>query len=147
MTQSQARSLAFLLGVKPKKAREFTSLDLADAIGRGLSVEAVDRLSALIAPAEPGLRYRIVPKATLARRQRARTRRLSPEESERLARLARIWAFAIEVWGSEDAARRFLARPHPLLRGRLPVVLATETEIGARAVENVLGGLKHGTAV
>jgi uncharacterized protein (DUF2384 family) len=33
-----------------------------------------------------------------------------------------------------------------LLRGRRPIDLA-RTEAGARAVEQVLGGLEHGTAV
>src|ERR671932_817103 len=120
MTATEARSLAALLGIRPRKAQNFTSLDLADAVGRGLSVEAVDRLCAQIAPDDAGLRYRIVPKATLARRQRAASPRLSAEESDRLARLARLWAVALDVWGSPAAAQRFLAEPHPLLDGRVP---------------------------
>jgi putative toxin-antitoxin system antitoxin component (TIGR02293 family) len=90
------------------------------------------------------MRNRIVPKATLMRRQRTPGRRLSSEES---GRVARLWAFALDVWSSPEAARRFLSEPHPLLRNRLPRELAIETEIGARAVENILGGLKYGTAV
>ena len=93
------------------------------------------------------MRNRIVPKATLMRRQRTPGRRLSSEESGRVARLARLWAFALDVWSSPEAARRFLSEPHPLLRNRVPRELAIETEIGARAVENILGGLKYGTAV
>ncbi len=145
MAGIEARSLAALLGVKPKTER-FTSLDLANEVGRGLSVDAVDRLCTIIAPTEPGLRYRIVSKATLARRQRTAKRRLSREESDRLARLARLWAFATDVWGSAAAARRFLSEPHPLLGGRVPRDVATETEIGARAVEELLGRLKYGSA-
>lgn len=145
MAGIEARSLAALLGVKPKTT-SFTSLDLADEIEKGLSVDTLDRLCGLIAPAEPGLRYRIVSKATLARRQRAAKRRLNREESDRLARLARLWAFAVDVWGSEAAARRFLSEPHPLLGGRIPREVATETEIGARAVEELLGRLKYGSA-
>jgi putative toxin-antitoxin system antitoxin component (TIGR02293 family) len=144
MSNVQPRSLALLLGVRPKKAKAFTALDLAKAVRAGLSVDAVDRLCAMIAPAEPALRYRIVPKATLARRTAAR--RLSPEESDRLARLARLWAFASNVWKSDDAAQRFLGEPHPLLGGRIPRELATETEVGARAVEDLLGRLKYGSA-
>jgi len=145
MADIQARSIAALLGVKPK-TQAFTSLDLAEVVGRGLSVHAVDRLCAAIAPAEPGLRYTIVSKATLASRHKTARRRLNREESDRLTRLARLWAFAISVWGSEAAARRFLAEPHPLLGGRVPREVATETEIGARAVEELLGRLKYGSA-
>ena len=145
MSTTQARSVAALLGVRGGKSGHVNPFDLAAAVAKGLSVKAVDRLCTAVAPADPGLRYRIVPKATLARRQR--TRRLSRDESERLARLARIWAFALDVWGSEDAARQFLAKPHPLLAGRIPRDFAAETEIGAREVENLIGGLKYGTAV
>jgi len=142
----RAHELAALLGLYPKKAKQFTSLDLAAAVVRGLPVSAVDRLCVRIAPGDSSLRNRIVPKATLARRQRAQDPRLSSAESDRLARLARLWAFAVEVWGAEPAARRFFAEPHPLLGGRIPRDVATETEIGARTVEEILGRLKFGSA-
>jgi putative toxin-antitoxin system antitoxin component (TIGR02293 family) len=145
MATMEARSLAVLLGLKPRSSL-FTSLDLAEAVGEGLSVKAVDRVCDMIAPFDPSLRYQIVSKATLARRKRSESGRLSPEEGDRLARLARLWAFAVDVWGSEAAARRFLAEPHPLLGGRVPRNVATETEIGARAVEDLLGRLKYGSA-
>jgi putative toxin-antitoxin system antitoxin component (TIGR02293 family) len=137
--------LAALLGVKSRRGRSVDTLDLAKEVGKGLSVETVDRLCTLIAPDDSSLRYRIVPKATLARR--AAGGRLSPEESGRLARIAHLWVFATDVWGSDAAARRFLAESHPMLRGHAPRDLAIESEIGARVVENLLGGLKFGTAV
>jgi putative toxin-antitoxin system antitoxin component (TIGR02293 family) len=62
-------------------------------------------------------------------------------------RLARLWIFATEVWGSDAAAQRFLSEPHPLLRGRTPRELAIESDVGAHAVERLLGGLKFGTTV
>jgi putative toxin-antitoxin system antitoxin component (TIGR02293 family) len=142
----ETRSLAALLGVKPRRGHAVDTLELARRVGKGLSVDAIDRLCKLIAPDDTGFRYRIVPKATLARRQQGNGR-LSPEESDRLARLARLWAVALDVWKSEEATRRFLARPHPLLRNSIPRELVIESEIGARAVENVIGGLKYGTAV
>jgi putative toxin-antitoxin system antitoxin component (TIGR02293 family) len=143
----ETRNLPTLLGFTPKKAQAINSLDLADAVGRGLPVDVVDLIAKLIAPDDSSLRNRIVPKATLMRRQKAAGRRLSAEESNRVARLARLWAFALDVWGTPEAARRFLSQPHPLLRNRVPRDLAIQTEIGARAVENLLGGLKYGTAV
>ncbi|MEA2904332.1 MAG: hypothetical protein QOI12_1719 [Alphaproteobacteria bacterium] len=139
------RSLAALLGLKPKKTQG--PFALADEVSRGLSVEAVDRVCDKIAPDDAGLRHRIIPKATLARRRRAPGRRLTRDESDRVARLARIWELAMDVWKSEDAARRFLGLPHPLLRNRAPREFAIESELGARAVEDLLGGLKYGTAV
>lgn len=138
------RTLALLLGVKPKRAEDLTPFDLADRVGRGLSVDALDRVCAKIAPDDPSFRYRIVPRATLARRQRAAGRRLSRDESDRVARIARIWEFAMDVWKSEDAAHRFLSSPHMLLGGRVPCDFALASELGAREVEDLLGRLKYG---
>jgi putative toxin-antitoxin system antitoxin component (TIGR02293 family) len=147
MSDIAAREVAALLGVKPQaKLRSFTTLDLAEAVARGLRVDAVDRLCGLIAPGEPAVRNRIVPKATFARRQRAPERRLSAEEGDKVVRLARLFAFAADVWGSTAAAQRFFAEPHPLLGGRVPRDVATRTEVGARAVEDLLGRLKYGSA-
>jgi putative toxin-antitoxin system antitoxin component (TIGR02293 family) len=142
----EGRSLAALLGVK-SKGRAADTLDLAREVGKGLSVDALDRLCSLIAPGDSKLRHLIVPKATLARRHRTPHRRLSVDEGNRLTRLARVWALATDVWKSEAQAQRFLGEPHPLLGGRIPRELAAETDIGAREVENLLGGLKYGTAV
>lgn len=145
MTDVQPRSIAALLGIK-SRAGAFSFLDLANEVAKGLSALAVDRVCGMIAPAEPALRYKVVSRATLARRQASATSRLSREESDRVARLARLWTFATDVWGSEQEARRFLAEPHPLLGGRVPRDVAIETEIGARAVEDLLGRLKYGSA-
>ncbi|HEY7296406.1 MAG TPA: antitoxin Xre-like helix-turn-helix domain-containing protein [Xanthobacteraceae bacterium] len=138
------RSLAALLGVHPRKVERLSSFDLADEVRRGLSVDAIDRVSEKVAPDDVNLRHRLVPKATLARRRRTPGRRLSPEESDRVARLARIWELAMDVWKSEPAARRFLARPHPMLAGRVPREFAIESELGAREVENLIGRVKYG---
>jgi putative toxin-antitoxin system antitoxin component (TIGR02293 family) len=146
MAYIEARSLAALLGIKPRRDRLLDSLDLSSAVGKGLSAAAVNRLCRLVAPDDLSFRYRIVPKATLARRLRG-AGRLSPEESNRLSRLASVWAFAMDVWKSEEGAQRFLREPHMLLRNRVPRELAIESDVGARAVENILGGLKYGTAV
>jgi putative toxin-antitoxin system antitoxin component (TIGR02293 family) len=69
---------------------------------------------------------------------------MTPEQEERLTR---VTTFALDVWRSPEAARRFLTQPHMLLRGCVPRELAIESGAGARRVEEILGGLKYGTAV
>ena len=118
-------------------------LSLADAIERGLPSATLTRLVRAIAPDDPNFKYKLIPKATFAR---SKGKRLSPAHSERIARYARIWSAALNVWKSEQEARDFLWRTHPLLDNRLPIQVAA-TEVGARLVEEVLGGLEHGTAV
>src|SRR5581483_5210741 len=75
MAEIPASSIAVLLGIKPKTPA-FSSLDLANEVGRGFSVDAVDRLCRVVAPAVPGFRYQIISKATLSRRNRTAKRRL-----------------------------------------------------------------------
>jgi putative toxin-antitoxin system antitoxin component (TIGR02293 family) len=120
-----------------------SGLDLAEALEKGFPVGALDRICRLIAPDDPTFRNQVIARATLARRKRQK--RLTTEESERVERLARLWAFAREVWGEDAAARRFLNEPHPLLRGRSPLDVA-RTDVGAQMVEDILGRLKYGSA-
>jgi putative toxin-antitoxin system antitoxin component (TIGR02293 family) len=82
---------------------------------------------------------RIVPEATFKRRRE----RLSPDESEKTERLARVVATAQYVWDSDDDAREFLNAPHPMLEGRTPLDVAF-TELGARRVEELLWKLFYG---
>ena len=119
-------------------------LALVDRINDGLPLAAVEAFAAR-AGLEPALRYRIVPKATLAPR-RKRREPLSREESARLARAAKILALAEEVWGSADEARAFLHRPHSMLEDRRPIDVTLDNEFGADLVEGILQRLRFGSA-
>ena len=83
-----------------------------------------------------------IPARTLARRK-GEHKRLSPEESDLVARLARIHDFAVEVFGNHDKARKWLRTPNRALRGHLPLELL-RTDYGARIVESLLGRIAHG---
>lgn len=70
-------------------------------------------------------------------------RRLRPDESDRLYRLARIAARAVEVFGGTEKAARWLHRPNRALGGHPPLGLL-RTDLGSRQVEQVLGRIEHG---
>lgn len=70
----------------------------------------------------------------------------SPIDSDRLARFARVWTLAREVWGNDQDARAFLFNPHMMLEGRPPVDVALATETGTSLVEGLLGRLHYGSA-
>lgn len=143
-----AADIARELGLTAKRRQgDFTSVDLAHAIEDGLPVAALEKVTERIAPTDRSLKYQLVPKATLERRRRSPSRRLSETESERVARLAEVWRQAVAVFGAEDKARHFLLTPHPLLKDARPLELAWRTGVGARAVADLLGGLQYGTAV
>ena len=137
--------VAGMLGIASPR-RGLSPLGMVAMIEKGLPVGALERVSRSVAPADSSFKYQIVARATLARRNRQAGKRLSAEESGRLARLAAIWAMANDVWGGADEARSFLFRQHPLLEGRRPIEVVLGTELGARLVENILGGLKYGLA-
>jgi putative toxin-antitoxin system antitoxin component (TIGR02293 family) len=83
-----------------------------------------------------------IPPRTLTRRQAKG--RLRPEESDRVLRVSTLFDLAVELFeGDADGARRWLSAPQRGLGGEVPLELAS-TEIGARAVETLIGRLEHG---
>jgi putative toxin-antitoxin system antitoxin component (TIGR02293 family) len=72
--------------------------------------------------------------------------RLTPDESEKTERLARVFATALHVWDDAADAREFLHTPHRLLGERSPLDVAM-TELGARRVEELLWQLFYGLPV
>jgi putative toxin-antitoxin system antitoxin component (TIGR02293 family) len=127
---------------------------LMSAVEKGLPLASLDRVVHSVAPADNKFAFRIIARATLARRRKAFAAakdradgRLSAEEGTRLARLAGVWAMALDVWGDEDGARRFMFEAHPLLQGRRPIDVVLENELGRPVVEGILGRLKYGSAV
>jgi putative toxin-antitoxin system antitoxin component (TIGR02293 family) len=75
--------------------------------------------------------------------RRRREGRLARNESDRLYRLARIVALAKHYLGDGETAPEWLRRPNRALGGRSPLGLI-DTEVGARAVENILGRIAFG---
>src|SRR5215212_8970399 len=137
--------VANVLGLRAARKRT-TPFQLIASIEAGLPVEAVDHLARAIAPDDAEFRHRFVPRATLARRRNDPKARLTVGQSDRLARIASIWAHALHVWKDEEAARAFLFRAHPMLEGRRPIDAALGTELGADLVDQILGGLEYGSA-
>jgi putative toxin-antitoxin system antitoxin component (TIGR02293 family) len=82
--------------------------------------------------------YRVVPKPTLERRRKEK-QPLTSAESDRLARIAKVFAFALEVFRDEAKVRSFLDRPHPMLDDKAPLDIALATGPGTDAVINLLG--------
>src|SRR6267143_952582 len=133
----QAATAAELLGVKPKNTE--TTLTLAYSVQKGLPVSALDKFAGRVSPNDVRrITYRVVPKPTLERRRKAK-QLLTTEESDRLARIAKVFAFGLEVFRDEAKVRSFLDRPHPMLDGKTPLEIALKTGPGADAVINLLG--------
>jgi putative toxin-antitoxin system antitoxin component (TIGR02293 family) len=117
-------------------------LELNDAVERGLPKATLRNVARRVysdAAEQRAMMRRVIPEATFKRRRE----RLSPAESERTERLARVVATAEDVWQDRDQARRFLTTPHPEIGGRTPVD-AARTELGARQAEEVMARIVYG---
>lgn len=115
---------------------------LEKAVARGLPKASLVSVAQAVFPDARSRRelvYRVVPEATFKRRRE----RLTPAESERTERLARVVAMAEEVWQDSAGARRFLTTPHAELCGRTPLAAAL-TELGAREAERVMASILYG---
>lgn len=82
-----------------------------------------------------------LPLRTIARRKKEK--KLEPDESDRVVRLARIGAMAAYVLGSEQKASVWLHERNRALGGIAPLDIL-DTDIGIRQVEEVLGRIEHG---
>jgi putative toxin-antitoxin system antitoxin component (TIGR02293 family) len=115
--------------------------DLERAVARGLPKRALRNTVERVLTRNAEVRrvmFRVVPEATFKRRAR-----LSPAESERTERLARVIAAAEYAWNKQEDARAWLTKPHPELGGRNPFETAM-TELGARQVEELVDRLVYG---
>ena len=139
----EPRQTGDVLGGRRVLGRPVTSLiELNDAVERGLPKATLRIVVQHVFPDaadQRAMMYRIVPEATFKRRRE----RLSPAESERTERLARVVAIAEDVWQDRNQARRFLTTPHPEMGGKTPVDAAL-TELGARQAEEVMALIVYG---
>jgi putative toxin-antitoxin system antitoxin component (TIGR02293 family) len=133
---ARAATIESLLGVKA--TRHDTRLALAYSVEHGLPVSALDRLAETIAPEDARFKFRLVPKATLERRRNT-TKRLTPEEGDRVARLAKVFSMAMDIYRDLGKVREFLRRPHLMLDNKAPLDVTLATGPGADAVVNLLG--------
>jgi putative toxin-antitoxin system antitoxin component (TIGR02293 family) len=139
---TQMASIEALLGVAG--ARPASRLALAYSIEGGLPVTALDRLADTVAPDDPRFKFRLIPKATLERRRKSSSQRLTSEEGDRLARLAKVFSFALDIYQETEKAREFLGRPHPMLDGKPPLDVVLGSGPGADLVINLLGRAAYG---
>jgi putative toxin-antitoxin system antitoxin component (TIGR02293 family) len=70
-------------------------------------------------------------------------KRLSPVESDRLYRLARVLAHANRVFENPDESAEWIQTPNAALGKQQPLTLL-DTDIGVQQVDQVLGRIEHG---
>jgi putative toxin-antitoxin system antitoxin component (TIGR02293 family) len=133
-------------GFEPRRVSSPTPIYIEKAVEQGLPRTALRHVAEWLAGGDKAkvsaLEWGVVAKTTLERRRT----RLSPQESERTERVARLSVHARRALGTDAEARAFMTTPHPELDGRSPVE-AARTDLGTRRAEQILNGLEYGLAL
>lgn len=115
---------------------------LVERLRKGFPILEFRLLQDLLRISEEDLgRFLGISPATLHRRKKLG--RLETPESERIVRFARLFGLSAEIFESKEAAREWLKIPNPGTSGETPLSYS-DTEYGAREVENLLGRIDHG---
>jgi putative toxin-antitoxin system antitoxin component (TIGR02293 family) len=85
----------------------------------------------------------VVSPARTLKHRRQRNEPLNLDESDRLARVARLYELAVKVFGDRDKARRWLSKPKQRFQENSPVA-RMRTELGGRSVEEMLIQIDEG---
>lgn len=127
---------------KMKETANFPQTPLVERLRKGFPMLEFRLLQDLLRISEEELgRFLGISAATLHRRKKAG--HLETPESERIVRFARLFGISAEVFESKEAAREWLKTSNPGTAGEAPLSYS-DTEFGAREVENLLGRLDHG---
>ena len=141
--------IAKILGGAEVLEQEINILaDLKRAIERGLPAEAAKQtMDAIGGPDVETMFMSLVFQSPERMKELDRTPiwhgTLTPAESERTERIARIAALAAKALGDEESARVFLTTPHSRLGGAVPLRYLTN-EVGALEVEEILNSVFYG---
>lgn len=117
-----------------------SEVEMLNILNQGLPIEALAVVEKRGILSEAEIKSFIAAR-TLARRKIEK--RLSPEESDLIARVARIYDFTVEVFGDEPKSHKWLRTPNRAMSGHQPLELL-KTDYGARIVESILGRIAHG---
>ncbi len=111
-------------------------------VEKGVPLSALDEFSKYSDIPVKSLLDVVIPARTLKHR-RERKEPLSIDESDRLARVARLYEFTVRVFGNPEKARQWLLTPFDQFQGRSALDLL-RTGAGAQVVEETLYQIDEG---
>jgi putative toxin-antitoxin system antitoxin component (TIGR02293 family) len=140
----ETHAIAEILGGRKVLGKAIrNSDDLAHLVRTGLPAGSVSALAGRLHLANSALSKKLgIPQRTLTRRL-SKSSLLTPAESDRTVRMARVYATAVEMIGDEEKAIEWLGTPNRALGGERPLD-QLDTDTGARMVEDVLGRIAYG---
>lgn len=138
----EAEKVAEVLGGLDTLGRDvYTDLEMADLVMAGLPFKVLEALLSCQALTSDDIAI-IMPRSTYFKHKK-NDESLTPEQSDRAERLARVFASAMVVFRNPEKAARWIRKPNRAMNGRRPVDLV-QTDAGFRTVEATLGRIAHG---
>ena len=129
-------------GRKVLKQKISNAVELHERTRMGLPYKAFDSVRAALRLTREEAATAIgLPERTLVRRKKEK--RFSAPESDKLLRLARLAALAVEILGTEEKASHWMKKINLALGSRSPFTLL-DTDAGAKVVEDVLWQIAYG---
>ena len=136
--KAQTRAAKWLRGGRGT----WSEIELARLVAQGIPTSVLaDVVERSLLTREEVTRL-ILPRRTLAHRKR-RGEHLSPDESDRLARVLHLHDIALRTFDDGEKAGAWLRAPNRALSGEIPLDLVV-TSTGARLVEDALLRIEHG---
>jgi len=121
----------------------WSELELARLIAKGIPTSLLGEVVERGILSRDEITRLILPRRTLAHRKR-RGEHLSPDESDRLARVLHLHRIALETFdGDAEKVSTWLRTPNRAISGEIPLDLIV-TSPGARLVEDALVRIEHG---
>ena len=140
-----AIQIAKLLGGKEVLGRRVANaLELERCEREGFPLNVLDALQDKAVLTAGEVYGWIIPRRTLSHRVRLK-QRLNAEESNRVARVTRIFALASETLGDAARATRWLHRPLRHFGNHTPMEMLI-TDVGTNQMETLLLRIAHGIA-
>jgi putative toxin-antitoxin system antitoxin component (TIGR02293 family) len=140
----QTAAIAEVLGGRKVLGKAISKPDdLARLVREGLPAATVTALARKLDIGNSMLSQKLgIPQRTLTRRLSQRSL-LTPAESDRTVRVARVYANAVEMIGDPEKAIEWLRTPNRALGGERPLD-QLDTDVGAQMVDDVLGRIAYG---
>lgn len=112
-----------------------------ETIRQGIATQVFEQIAIAIGVGKETLARKLNINAQTLRKRKSRM--LSADEAEKSLRVARVFALASEVLGSENKARQWVNDQIPALGGKRPLDLL-DTDLGTQEVMNLLQCIKWG---
>lgn len=130
---------------EPKERPTISNARLAEIVEAGLPVSVADFLRQRTHMSAQKFGH-IVPRGTLQSKRKSADKKLSVEQSDRIMRVAEVYAHAAEVFGDSERAETWMKRTNPRMPDERTPEEMLKTSYGARYIDDVLTQFECGIA-